>query len=57
MKYSIALLSLTSTWGGFEFYHKMREAEFLSFDSILFAVASVVCIWFGGAMARKALGR
>jgi hypothetical protein len=56
MKYAVALLSLTSTWGGFEFYHKMREAEFLSFDSVVFATASVVCILFGSSLARMAVG-
>lgn len=52
IKFTFLLLSLCSTWGGFEFYHQMREAEFLSFTSIISALASVALVLLGSFLAR-----
>lgn len=47
-----ALLSLTSTWGGFEFYHLMRTAEAFSLTAIACAVVSLMLVVFGSYLGR-----
>lgn len=54
IKLTFLLLSLCSTWGGFEFYHQMREAEFLSFTSIISALASVALVLLGSFLVSVA---
>lgn len=56
MKYIVAALSLTSTWGGFEAYHLMREEDFLSLNAILLAFISLGLIAFGSFLAKIAVG-
>lgn len=51
-KLAVLMLSLTSTWAGFEFYHQMREEDFLSVAGILCALASVACIMFGSFLVK-----
>lgn len=56
MKYVIAALSMTSTWAGFETYHLMREAEFLSLTAIMYGGCSVALILFGSFLSKIAVG-
>lgn len=51
-KFLALILSLTSTWGGFEMYHQMRMEDFLTLNSIFYAVASVGLVLLGGIFAR-----
>lgn len=55
-KFIAMLLSLTSTWGGFEAYHQMREQVFLSLPSIGYALLSLALVAVGSLIIRAAAG-
>lgn len=48
------LFGLTCTWGGFEFYHKMRLEDFMSGPAIGYGLCSVALVFLGGFIAGVA---